>query len=58
MEKKPSFVDMRAHQLREQRAAQDALVPRSPPPPDWMTPVQMREFLLAKNRRDAAERKS
>jgi hypothetical protein len=57
-ERKPSYVDLRMAQLAEQRAAQEATIKRSPPPPDWMTPIQMREFLLSKNRLEAAaERK-
>ncbi len=52
-ERKPSYVDMRMAQLREQAAARDALVPRSPPPPPGYTAVQLREYLLAKRRLDA-----
>ena len=56
-ERKETYVDQRMRQLREQEAAREATIRRSPPPPDWMTPIQMREFLLSKNRLEAAERK-
>lgn len=52
-DRKPSYVDLRMTQLREQEAARDALVRRSPPPPAGFTPVQLREFLLAKRRLEA-----
>jgi hypothetical protein len=49
-ERKPSYVDLRCAQLREQAAAVEAATPRSPPPPPGYTPVQLREFLLKKQR--------
>jgi hypothetical protein len=49
-ERKPSYVDQRMAQLREQEAAREATIRRSPPPPAGYTPVQLREFLLKKQR--------
>ena len=53
-ERKPSPIDQRmATRLAAQRAADDAATPRSPPPPPGYTPVELREYLLAKRRADA-----
>ncbi len=52
-ERKPSYVDQRMAQLAAQREAQEATIRRSPPPPPGFTPVQLREYLLAKRRLDA-----
>jgi hypothetical protein len=52
-ERQPSYVDLRMKQLREQEQAREALVRRSPPPPPGYTPIQLREYLLAKRRLDA-----
>ncbi len=49
----PSYVDLRMKQLAEQAEAQAATVRRSPPPPPGFTPVQLREYLLAKRRAEA-----
>jgi hypothetical protein len=54
--RKLSPIDQRIATLAAQRAADDAAVPRSPPPPPGYTPVQLREYLLAKRRLEA-ERK-
>jgi len=51
--RKPSPIDQRMATLAAQRAASDAAVPRSPPPPPGYTPVQLREYLLAKRRLEA-----
>lgn len=51
--RQPSYVDLRMAQLREQEAAREATVRRSPPPPPGFTPVQLREFLLKKRRLEA-----
>ncbi len=56
-DRKPTYCDLRMKQLAAQRAAQEATIRRSPPPPPGFTPVQLREFILGKNRLDA-ERKS
>jgi hypothetical protein len=56
-DRKETYVDQGMRQLREQEAAREALVRRSPPPPPGFTPVQLREYLLAKRRLEA-ERKS
>jgi hypothetical protein len=52
-DRKETYVDQRMRQLREQEAARQATVRRSPPPPPGFSPVQLREFLLAKRRLDA-----
>lgn len=52
-ERKPTFVDQRMAQLTAQREAHEATIRRSPPPPPGYTPVQLREYLLAKRRLDA-----
>jgi hypothetical protein len=51
--RKETYVDQRMRQLREQEAAREALVRRSAPPPPGYTPVQLREYLLAKRRLEA-----
>lgn len=57
-QRKPSPVDMRAAQLREQAAAREALVRRSPPPPPQFSAVELRTYFLARLRPEAeAERK-
>jgi hypothetical protein len=52
-ERQETYVDKRMAQLREQEAAREATIRRSPPPPPGFSPVQLREFLLAKRRLDA-----
>jgi hypothetical protein len=49
-EREETYVDKRMRQLREQEAAREALVRRSAPPPPGFTPIQLREFLLKKQR--------
>ncbi len=57
-----SPIDQRMATLAAQRAADDAAIPRSPPPPSHfngvtISPLDLRIFLLAKRRFDA-ERKA
>jgi hypothetical protein len=49
-ERQETYVDKRMRQLAEQEAAREATIRRSPPPPAGYTPVQLREFLLKKQR--------
>jgi hypothetical protein len=46
----PSPIDQRMKTLAAQRAAHEATVVRSPPPPPEFTAVQLREFYLARER--------
>jgi hypothetical protein len=52
-ERQETYVDQRMRQLAAEREAREATVRRSPPPPPGFTPVQLREYLLAKRRLDA-----
>jgi hypothetical protein len=52
-ERQPSYVDQRMAQLSAQREAREATIRRSPPPPPGYTPIQLREYLLAKRRNEA-----